>query len=142
MGGTPEQTQARFLADIAPELHRKAELLLYEEEPGHLSFSDGIVDSMALAANRDAADCSLLRRVTGSRIRVDLDAELTGTKVTIRGRVERQMRGALELLGEPGHWPDASVSGSPMHTGRCVKNPESSAEGEVRAGRVPGRPRS
>jgi hypothetical protein len=112
MGGTPEQAQARFVTDIAPELHRKGEMSLYKQEPGHFAFSDGIVDPMALPAGHDAVDYSLLRRATSRRIRVDFDAELIGTKVTIRGRVEREIRGALDLLGEPGHWPDTSRSAS------------------------------
>jgi hypothetical protein len=41
----PERAQAMFLRDIAPELGRDGSFFLYEDEPGLLAFSDGVIDA-------------------------------------------------------------------------------------------------
>ncbi len=46
-----------------------------------------------------------LRRLTGRQINVDFEAEPTGTRVTLSGSAQRDIRDALSRLGQPGHWP-------------------------------------
>jgi len=106
MRETPERAQWRFREDIAPGLHREAGFSLCDESPGCLSFSDGITASTEFAGS-DVGSYEGLRRAFARRIKVAFELEGTGTKVTIRGHVERDVRSALELLGRPGHWPDA-----------------------------------
>ena len=43
----------------------------------------------------------------GPRIHVTFEQDDLGTRVTIKGRCEREFCDALELLGAPGHWPTA-----------------------------------
>lgn len=105
MRGTPEQAQEQFVEDIAPELHRKAALALYKQEPGRLAFSDGIVDPVDLAGN-GGLDYALLRRASAHHLQVDFDAEAMGTMVRIHGHAGRDVRDAIELLGQAGHWPE------------------------------------
>lgn len=105
MQATPEQAQAQFVTDIAPELHRKAQLALYKDEPGHLGFSDGIVDPNALNYGETGLDYALLRKVSSHRLAVDFDAELTGTKVTISGRVDARSAEPWSCSGSPGTGP-------------------------------------
>jgi hypothetical protein len=105
MQGTPERAQSRFLEDIAPEVHRKAGLALYEDNPGLVKFSDGIVDPMV--DRRDGLMFSVLRRATASWISVDFEPGGDGTRVTISGCAARDLRDAVDRLGQPGHWPDA-----------------------------------
>lgn len=40
------------------------------------------------------------------RITVGFGAELTGTRVSITGHAEREIRDAIDELGTPGHWPE------------------------------------
>jgi hypothetical protein len=47
---SPELAQEMFVRDIAPDLHRDQGFTLYEQEPGHLAFSDGVVDPFGLAS--------------------------------------------------------------------------------------------
>jgi hypothetical protein len=105
MQDTPERAQRRFVEDIAPELHRKADLALYKEEPGLLAFSDGIVDPMA--PRRDGLAYALLRRGSANRVKIVFESEGSGARVTITGRAAREIRDALDRLGQPGQWPDA-----------------------------------
>jgi hypothetical protein len=73
----PEQAQAMFLEEIAPELHRKAELAMCRDEPGHVLFNDGIVDTNDLPVTRsaDAELYSALREVSGHHLHVDFEPE-------------------------------------------------------------------
>jgi hypothetical protein len=100
----PEQAQALFASDIAPELHRAGGFVRYKEEPGYLAFSDGIVDPMAFAG-RDGFDYSMLRRLLAHRIKVDFVQEVAGTRVTVRGSAALEIRDAINRLGQAGHWP-------------------------------------
>ena len=98
MAETAELAQAMFVRDIGPELHRAGEFVLCKEEAGRLVYSDGVFDP---AFSSDA----LLRRLTARRIAVAFSAELAGTTVSISGRAERDIRDAIERLGQSGHWP-------------------------------------
>jgi hypothetical protein len=102
---TPERAQRRFVEDIAPELHRKAELALHKEAVGLLAFSDGIVDPTT--PRRDGLAYALLRRGSANRVKVVFECEGNGARVTITGRAARGIRDALDRLGQPGQWPDA-----------------------------------
>jgi hypothetical protein len=104
----PEQAQTMFVDEIAPELHRKAELAMCKDEPGHVQFNDGIVDPDDLAGGRrsDAQLYSALREVSGHHLYVDFEPEGSGTKVRVHGHVERKLRDALDLFGQHGRWPE------------------------------------
>jgi hypothetical protein len=99
----PSGRRRGFANDIGPELHRIGGFVLQKEEPGHLVFSDGIVDPVAFAG-RDGLDYSLFRRALSHRIKVDFDPDGSGTKVAIRGGAGRGIREAIDRLGQPGHW--------------------------------------
>jgi hypothetical protein len=105
MRESPERAQARFLEEIAPELHRKADFAVCAERPGRLGLSDGVIAPLRVA-NRGAGDYEGLRIILARRIRVDFEGEGIGTRVTVRGHVQREVRRALEQLGQPGYWPD------------------------------------
>jgi hypothetical protein len=103
MQEAPEQAQARFLSDIAPDLQRLGGFALYKQQPGRLAFSDGRVDSTAIEEGTIHAP---LRRVFAHRIRVDFQAAGAGSRVTLRGGTTRDIRRAIGRLGEPGRWPE------------------------------------
>jgi hypothetical protein len=101
----PQQAQSLFIEDVVPQLHRAGGFVLYREAPGHLALSDGITDPMALPG-RDEIEYSLLRRLTARRIKVDFVGTPTGAEVTIRGAATRDVRAAIERLGQGGRWSD------------------------------------
>jgi hypothetical protein len=111
MSQAPEQAQAMFVDEIAPELHRKAELGMCKDEPGHVLFNDGIVDpdNLPITRSNDAELYSALREVSGHHLHVDFEPEGSGTKVRVHGHVERKLREALDLFGQPGRWPETSL---------------------------------
>ena len=109
MSEAPAQAQAMFVAEIAPELHRKANLAMCGEEPGHVFFSDGIVDPEELTTGRGGNDpglYSVLREISAHHLHVDFGPEGLGTKVKIHGRVEQKVRDGIELFGQAGRWPE------------------------------------
>jgi hypothetical protein len=97
VSGTPDQAQARFLRDVAPELRRTGDFGLDMEKPGHLLFSNRPEDPFAFAGG-DGLDYSLLSCVFPQRIRVDFDLAETGTRIAIHGRAARIACKALESL--------------------------------------------
>ncbi|MGO9763832.1 MAG: hypothetical protein ACLP1Q_21480 [Solirubrobacteraceae bacterium] len=108
----PEQAQAMFVDEIAPELHKKADLAMYKDEPGHVLFNDGIVDPAELVGGGRSNDTelySVLREVSGHHLHVDFEAEGSGTRVRIHGHVERKLRDGIDLFGEPGRWPETGL---------------------------------
>jgi hypothetical protein len=128
---SPEQAQGRFVGDIGPELHQKAGFVLLREKPGHLVFSDGVRDAVPFAdrtgpdrtgldhslaretsvfVGRDGGEYSLLRGLLAHRIKVDFEADGSGTRVAVRGAAARDIRHAIDLLGQPGHWPEMGGS--------------------------------
>ena len=105
MGETPQEAQALFIREIATELHRKTELCLYRDRPGALDFGYVVEPSGDIFTRRLSG--ARPRRLKGYRIRVAFERDSDGTRVRIRGRCERYICEALELLGRPGHWPQA-----------------------------------
>jgi hypothetical protein len=142
----PEQAQAMFVRDLLPDLHKDAGFILYEERPGRLELSKGVVEDSAhslteladpdvvhhpeeieepelkRAEPRAPADAfqsapggregppgppvySEVRRWISRRLDVEFAPEGTGTRVTLKGHAERDVRDALGRLGSPGHWP-------------------------------------
>jgi len=97
VSGTPEQAQARFLRDVAPELRRIGDFGLDMEKPGRLLFSNRPEDPLAFVGG-DGLDYSLLSCVFPQRIRVNFDLAETGTRIAIRGRAVRIVCDALESL--------------------------------------------
>ncbi len=100
-----------FVDEIAPELHKKAELAMCKDEPGHVLFNDGIVDPIDLPIRRsdDTELYSALREITGHHLHVDFEAEGSGTRVRIHGHVEREIRDGIDLFGQPGRWPETGL---------------------------------
>ncbi len=112
MQQAPERAQAMFVDEIAPELHRKAELAMCKDEPGHVLFNDGIVDIADVPVggrSNDVALYSALREVSGHHLHVDFEPEGSGTKVRIHGHVEREIRDGIDRFGLPGHWPETGL---------------------------------
>ena len=126
----PAEAQRRFEEEVGWELHRDEGYALVREEPGRLRYSDGIVDDLSDEEAFELRDPSAfdtyerevtprsgtegayagLRDLLARHIKVELTAEGTGTHVHIHGRAEGRLRDAIELLGEPGHWPQIRMS--------------------------------
>jgi len=106
MNEPPDQAQTAFLDDIGPELHSKAELTLYTRRPGLLEF--GIVeDPDKQLFITHSSPLYPLHLWSGPHIHVKFEPnEPDGTRVTITGHCERAVCDALNLLGQPGHWPE------------------------------------
>lgn len=127
----PEQAQAMFVRDIAPELARDRDFGIVRERPGELIFSQrAAADSLQLEEDleepveehRDAiADAGApgwrfnafhgaddLAGALPRHIRVEFTGEGTGTRVHVHGHVERDVCHALEKLGTPQHWPETA----------------------------------
>ena len=112
MAESPEQAQASFMRDIAPELRRKADLSLWKQRPGALEFA-AVAEPPVRIGRGWQVEHQLLRRARheprllrfGPRIHVVFETDAIGTRVTITGRCEREFCDALELLGAPGRWP-------------------------------------
>ena len=104
----PEQAQAMFVDEIAHELNAKAELAMCSDEPGRVSFNDGVVDidTLPIARSDDTELYTGLRELTGHHLHVDFSADGAGTKVRMHGHVEHDVCGALERFGQPGEWPE------------------------------------
>jgi hypothetical protein len=107
----PAQAQAMFVRDIAPDLHKLRGFALYRNKPGSLAFGDGR-DLRTYALGEQGPGIRgpgvFMRRLSERRITVAFTAEATGTRVTLKGGAERDVRNALERLGEPGQWPDTA----------------------------------
>ena len=114
MAGPPEQAQAAFVRDLVPELQRKADLSLWKQRPGALEFA-AVAEPSARMGRGWQVESQILRRARheprllrfGPRIHVTFEQDDLGTRVTIKGRCEREFCDALELLGAPGRWPTA-----------------------------------
>jgi hypothetical protein len=104
----PAQSQAMFVRDIAPELHKLRGFSLYKNEPGTLRFGDGRDLSVAEPGVGMREPFRWMRRLSERRIRVSFAPEPPGTRVTLKGRAESDAHNALALLGEPGHWPETA----------------------------------
>jgi hypothetical protein len=103
MSMEPAQAQEMFVRDLAPELHKAAGFSLYKNKPGELAFGD----ERDLSTGSSRSEVSgWMRRLAERRIRVTFAAEPPGTRVTLKGGIERDVRRMLLKLGEPGHWPD------------------------------------
>ena len=110
----------RFVSDVAPELLRKAELSLWKQRPGALEFA-AVAQRSAQIGRGWQVEHQLLRRARqeprmlrfGPRINVAFENDPRGTRVTIKGRCEREFCDALEMLGQPGRWPATSVGPQP-----------------------------
>jgi hypothetical protein len=107
----PARAQAMFVRDISPDLHKLRGFSLYKNEPGTLGFGDErdlTAYSVGERGRGMPGVSPLMRRFAERRIRVEFTAEPTGTRVTLRGGAERDVRDALVRLGEPGQWPDTA----------------------------------
>jgi hypothetical protein len=93
----PERAQEQFLTDIAPEVHRSTQIPLLKQEPGRLLFA-------TLGTGGGFSGVIPRRRLWGPHVEVMFEADVLGTKVTIRGSCERSVCDALQQLGSPGHW--------------------------------------
>jgi hypothetical protein len=105
----PEQAQAMFVRDIAPDLRRLGGFVLYKNEHGCLAFGDERdlpVAEMGLGAATEPS--RWMRRLVERRIRVTFESEPPGTRVTLRGSSPRDVRAALRKLGAPDHWPSTA----------------------------------
>jgi len=151
----PEQGQAMFVRDLVPDLHKDGGFVLYNEGPGLLEFSDGVVPEASSSSFGEMVDADVvghpeeneepdlaetaprgpatifsgehkgatmpggentgqnsgLRHWLSRRIRVEFSTAPSGTLVTLKGRVGRDMRDALGRLGSAGHWP--ATAGDP-----------------------------
>lgn len=97
--------QESFKEDVGPYLHRVAELALYKDEPGRLGYSDGIRDPSEFPG-QDGGIYTGLRMITAHRLHVVFQVAVLGTEVSLSGSLpSREVRDALSLLGNPGHWP-------------------------------------
>jgi len=107
----PAQAQALFVQDISIELHQKAGLALASDEPGHVLYNDGLVDEDEDQGAGRIADPPLysgLREITGHHVHVDFAPDGAGTRVRVHGHVEDEIRDAIDLFGQSGHWPDGA----------------------------------
>lgn len=100
VGEAAARLQERFTEDIGPELHRIADFRLETDKPGRLCYSDGLREPGTFG-NKYAE----LRVITAHRLHVTFEAVLTGTEVTLRGSVPRELEHVLALLGDQGQWP-------------------------------------
>jgi hypothetical protein len=94
----PERAQDAFVTDIAPEIHRSAQISLLRQETGRVTFAT--LEPSTYGNKR--------RSFWGPLIDVRFELDTLGTKITIRGHCKRKLREALEQLGTPGHWPETA----------------------------------
>ncbi len=105
----PEQAQAMFVRDIAPELSRGRGFYLAREQPGKLDFRDQKSEPGEIVEGHAVRDEGpLLKWLGARRIQFEFTSTLTGTLVTIQGGAERDVRDALDQLGTTAHWPEAA----------------------------------
>jgi catechol 2,3-dioxygenase-like lactoylglutathione lyase family enzyme len=138
MGEPPTQALARFRDELGPELHRKTGFGLHKEAPNSLLYMDGLYDASPTDAGEDLdRDLGLpgegedeatydiplgLRTGIGSfgsqdglgeigahHLRVEFTPQADGTLVHVHGHAPRDLRHAIDLLGQPGQWPQRSA---------------------------------
>jgi hypothetical protein len=146
----PEQAQAMFVRDIAPDLAKDGGFQPAHEKPGLLLYSDALgnfgaefdpeevadpdvvgheeeddepevtaaeesheirLGAIGIEPNvqyRDPTLYAALRRLTARHVKVQFEAEGGGTRVTISGSAEHDIRRGLDELGTQGHWPETA----------------------------------
>lgn len=95
--------------DIGPGLRRQGDYRLALEESRRLLYSDGLVPSEPAPLGGSGDDWNTyakLRRLLARRITVEFVPQGAGTRVSLSGRVERELCAALCRLGAPGQWPE------------------------------------
>jgi hypothetical protein len=106
LSDAPEQAQAWFIREIAPELQRIGGFGLDKEKPGLLLFTDRPADPVAFSGG-DGMDYSLLSSVFPRRIHVDFAQDVSGTRIAVRGTVGRDMRESVgNLLPRAKYWSE------------------------------------
>jgi hypothetical protein len=108
----PQEAKEQFQGEIGPALRRDGGFRLAYDESRRLVYSDGVVSSEPALLGRDPTDWNTyakLRRLLARRITVEFVTEGAGTRVSLRGSVERGIRAGLEKLGTTGHWPENRV---------------------------------
>lgn len=92
------QAQRLFVDDFAPVLLRLGGFVRTQERPGYVALSDGIRDPADFASG--GGDYVLLRRLTAHRLKVSFIADGSGTRITISGGASRDVRQAIDRLGD------------------------------------------
>jgi hypothetical protein len=109
MSVPPQEAKAQFQADIGPELRSNGSLRLAQDESRRLVYSDGVVSREPAPLGESAYDWNTyakLRRLLARRIKVEFAPDGAGTRVSLRGKAERDICAALNLLGALGQWPE------------------------------------
>jgi hypothetical protein len=104
----PEQAKEEFQEEIGPDLRRDGGFQIAHDGSRRLVYSDGIVSPEPAPLGGYPTNWNTyarLRRLLARRITVEFVPEGAGTKVSLRGSVERGICTGLEELGSPGHWP-------------------------------------
>jgi hypothetical protein len=105
----PPQAKEQFQIDIGPGLRHEGGFRLAQDESRRLLYSDGVVASEPAPLGESPDDWNTyarLRRLLARRIKVEFAPEGAGTRVSLRGRAERDICAALCKLGSPGQWPE------------------------------------
>jgi hypothetical protein len=84
---------------VVPLLHRQGDFVRSREEPGLITFTDGVRDPARFLSFY--GDYVLLRRLTARHLKVTFVSEGTGTRVVIRGGATRDVRRTIDRLGLP-----------------------------------------
>ena len=104
-----QQAKEQFQMDIGPGLRREGGFRVAQDESRRLVYSDGVVPSEPAPLGGSPDDWNTyarLRRLLARRIEVEFAPEGARTRVSLCGRAERDICGALNELGSPGHWPE------------------------------------
>jgi hypothetical protein len=104
-----QQAKEQFQMDIGPGLRREGSFRVAQDESRRLMYSDGVVPLEPAPLGRSPGDWNTyarLRRLLARRIEVEFAPEAAGTRVTLRGKAERDICAALGKLGGVGQWPE------------------------------------
>jgi hypothetical protein len=105
----PQEAKEQFQMDIGPGLRREGGFRVAQDESRRLLYSDGVVslEPAPLGGSLDDWNSyARLRRLFARRIEVEFAPEGAGTRVSLRGKAERDICAALSKLGSPGQWPE------------------------------------
>jgi len=135
----PDQAQAMFVRDLLPDLHNDGGFVLYEERPGRLELSKGVVEDSPTASRSSPTRTSLITR--GSRGTRAETRRAGSSHRCLPGRAGRPP-GSPRAAGLLGRAPlDLAPAGRRVRPGRNGHARDAQRPCRTRRSRRPGSPR-